>query len=156
HFELSQNAALRARFLRQAAIAERVKHAALVEFLDEGETEDGSAYLVMELVEGDTLRAIAEAMGGRIETTRLTGLAELSLDGLSAAHAAGVVHANLKPDKLLALGDGGLKVLDFTRARVSGSFDGSGSDTHLGTPAFLPPEQALGDWHNVDARSDLW
>jgi serine/threonine protein kinase len=79
---------------------------------------------------------------------------------LTRAHARGIVHRDIKPDNLFLTQEGLLKVLDFGIARAVEQFPGATVETHaglvLGTPAFMPHEQARGLWNEVDARSDLW
>ena len=86
-------------------------------------------------------------------------IADQLLDALSAAHAQGVIHRDLKPENVFLTTRGDVKVLDFGIARlVELSQAGGGTKTGaaIGTPAFMPPEQALGEWNSVDQRTDIW
>jgi Protein kinase domain len=145
-----------ARFLQEGLAANRIDHPAIVAALDDGTTEDGAHYLVMELLEGETLKARVAREGplGEGEVLRLT---DTLLDALAAAHARGVLHRDLKPDNLFLTRAGDLKVLDFGIARITGQEQhATQPGSSMGTPAFMPPEQARGRWELVDARSDLW
>ena len=150
----------RKRFLREAYVANRLAHGSVVQIHDDGVASDGSAFLVMELLQGDSLGGLAKREAGRLSPTLLVPWMEQVLEVLTAAHQRGVIHRDLKPDNLFLTHDGALKVLDFGIARAYGQFPGATVDTHaglvLGTPAFMPPEQARGLWDRIDARTDLW
>ncbi len=155
HAELCSDPATRTRFLREGYVANNVDHPGSVRVLDDDVTEDGAVFLVMDLLEGRTL-------DGKPTTTwtaeEVLGLTHQLLSVLGAAHQKGVVHRDIKPENLFLTREGQLKVLDFGLARLR---DTPGARaTHsgqvFGTPAFMPPEQALGHMDEVDARSDLW
>jgi hypothetical protein len=97
--------------------------------------------------------------GGRLPPEEVLSSMEQVLGTLAAAHAKGIIHRDLKPENLFVTSSGETKVLDFGIARLR-DLGFSGSRTHtgsvMGTPAFMPPEQALGRWDEVDAQSDLW
>ena len=177
HPQLSMLGDIRARFAREGYVANAVNHPGVVRVLDDDETEDGAAFLVMELLEGETADARARRFGGRLPIEDAITIADGLLDVLCAAHAAGIVHRDIKPENVFLTKEGVVKVLDFGIARLRavapfGDLDedgdgGKSSDTpapHLrtrtgvtiGTPAFMPPEQALGRTDEVDALSDLW
>ncbi len=159
HAELSMNPAIRQRFLREGYVANSVEHTGAVSVDDDDVTEDGCAFLVMELLEGETLDARWERKGRRLEAAEVLALIDPVLDTLVAAHAKGIVHRDLKPENLFLTQAGQVKVLDFGIARVK-ELSASGSHTQtgslLGTPAFMPPEQARGLWAEVDGASDVW
>jgi serine/threonine-protein kinase len=151
------------RFLREARIAAAVRHANVVDILDFGTTEDGSPFMVMELLEGESLQA-------RLAREPALGLGELVaiaagvLDGLGAVHRAGIVHRDLKPENVFLVDEGGEvrpKLLDFGVSRETDTRSGrrsalTTSDGHLvGTPEYMSPEQARG-LPDVDWRSDLY
>jgi serine/threonine protein kinase len=131
-----------------------------VRILDDDVAEDGSAFLVMELLIGESLQArIARADGHRLPAWDALPIAERALDILAAAHDAGVVHRDIKPGNLFITAAREVKVLDFGLARARElTFQGSVTRTGMvmGTAAYMPPEQARAKWKQVDARSDLW
>src|SRR5262249_25974496 len=128
-----------------------------VRVLDDDTAEDGSVFIVMDLLEGETVEALWERRGFRLSTAEVVSLVGDVLEVLGAAHAKGVVHRDLKPENLFVTCDGQLKVLDFGVARIR---ENSPTQTRagavFGTPAFMPPEQALGRSNEVDAASDIW
>jgi len=155
HPELARVADLRARFLREAYIANNVGHPAVVKILDDDKADD-VVYLVMELLEGETLESKRVHQGGRLAIFDAVMTALAILDPLSAAHAKRIVHRDVKPDNVFVLAGGGIKLMDFGIARL---LDGSGATRTgavMGTPAFMAPEQAGGFVKSVDARSDVW
>lgn len=114
-------------------------------------------FLVMELLDGETLDARWERSGRRLEVREVVDLVLALLDVITAAHARGVVHRDLKPENLVLTRDGRLKVLDFGVARLlEASPTRTRTGAVFGTPAFMPPEQALGRTREVDALSDVW
>jgi ABC-type branched-subunit amino acid transport system substrate-binding protein len=158
HPLLACDAAVRARFLKEGYAANTVGHPGVVRVLDDDVAEDGSVFLVMELLEGETLAARAARAGGTLPEAEVAAHAVALLDVLSAAHARGVVHRDIKPDNLFVTRDGVLKVLDFGIAhlREDASSRLTSANQLLGTPAFMAPEQARGRSSEVDARTDLW
>jgi hypothetical protein len=160
HIELSTEGEARKRFLHEGYMANHVGHPGAVSVLDDDVAEDGSVFLVMELLEGQSVATLAESRPQeRLTLGETMWIAEQLLDVLVAAHAKGLVHRDLKPDNFFLTNDGVLKVLDFGIARVRETSDAARmtkTGTAMGTPAFMPPEQALGEWSRVDARSDLW
>jgi serine/threonine protein kinase len=152
--------AMSRRFRREARAAASVRHPNVVDIYDVAGTE-GAPFLVMELLEGESLRAWV----GRSRARWVEALALLLpvLRGVAAMHRAGVIHRDLKPDNIFLCrepeGEGPLpKVLDFGVAAMQDSADGLGSLTHsgalLGTPSYMAPEQLTGQ--QVDARTDLY
>src|SRR5262249_25006573 len=130
-----------------------------VAILDDDTAEDGSAFLVMELLDGAPVDAVAERAGGRLPMAAAIAIARQLLDVLAAAHDKGIVHRDLKPANLFLLRSGQLKVLDFGIARLrdpSPNALATGTGAMMGTPAFMAPEQALGRTADVDAQTDLW
>ncbi|HVY46667.1 MAG TPA: serine/threonine-protein kinase, partial [Minicystis sp.] len=160
HVELAYNEDARNRFLREGYVANKVDHPGAVSVLDDDVTEDGAPFLVMELLEGAALDSILNARPNhRLELAEVVAVGDQLLDVLAAAHEKGVVHRDLKPENVFVTRRGELKVLDFGIARLrelAGSAGATRTGSLLGTPAFMPPEQALGNWDVVDARSDLW
>src|SRR6185295_929593 len=110
--------------------------------------EDGTAFLVLELLRGLTCEELCSSCGGKLPMDAVCAIGLQALEVLHAAHVNGIVHRDIKPANLFVLRDGSVKVLDFGIARVretmsSGSYT-TGSGVFLGTPAFMAPEQALG------------
>ena len=101
HPELSTHHQVRTRFLREGYVANAVGHEGAVRITDDDVTEDGSAFLVMELLDGETLEDRRVRSGGRLDEDEVLSLADQLLDVLVAAHAKGVIHRDLKPDKHL-------------------------------------------------------
>src|SRR5262249_15834748 len=149
HRELSTDVDARARFVREGYTANQVAHPGAVSVLDDDVAEDGSVFLVMELLEGQSVAALAASRPNRrLGRGETLGIAEQLLDVLVAAHAKGIVHRDLKPDNLFLTKEGALKVLDFGIARVReapGVAKMTKTGVTMGTPAFMPPEQALGE-----------
>lgn len=159
HPELSRNEAITARFLREGYLANRIEHPGVVRVLDDG--ADGEhVYLVMELLQGKTLKQLWDERSRKMPAAEVESLVRAVLDILRAAHGAGVVHRDLKPDNVFRTTSGVVKLLDFGIARLHEeaalAAHATATGTTLGTPAFMPPEQALGRWDQVDARADLF
>jgi serine/threonine-protein kinase len=156
--ELSQNARVRGRFLREGYIANRVGHDGAVAVLDDD--RDGELFfLVMELLEGETLARRAHRLGERLPAEEAAYAAEGLLDVLVAAHGNGIVHRDVKPENVFLTMTGQVKLLDFGIASLretSLALRHSRSGGALGTPGFMAPEQARGRWEEVDARTDVW
>lgn len=149
------------RFLREARIAAAIRHRNVVDITDFGTTPEGRPFMVMELLEGESL---AERMGSQ----HLFGVPDVIrvgarvLSGLGAVHDAGIVHRDLKPENVFLVRDADgvyAKLLDFGISRsVEADLESvvPSSDSVLaGTPQYMSPEQARGI-RDVDHRSDLW
>jgi serine/threonine-protein kinase len=146
---LAGDAAFRERFLREARLAARLSHPNVVSVYDAGETEDGRPYIVMEYVPGTTLAGL-----GPIAPREAIELAAQACRGLAHAHAAGLVHRDVKPQNLLLREDGTVKVADFGIARAAETTALTQIGTVLGTAAYLSPEQALGE--EVTPAADVY
>ena len=140
------------RFLREAKLAAQLSHPNIVQVFDVGE-EDGAPFIVMECVEGSTLADELKERG-RLDPDEVVDLALQICGGLEHAHAAGVVHRDIKPQNLLLRPDGTVKIADFGIARAAESTRLTQMGSVLGTAAYLSPEQALGE--EVTAAADLY
>ncbi len=157
HLELSHRADIRARFVREGYVANAVGHPGAVSVLDEDVAEDGSAFLVMELLDGASLETIAEGLGGKLPLEAVMAAGYQVADVLAAAHAHNVVHRDIKPANLFVTREGQVKVLDYGIARLrEEGVTKTQTGAALGTPAFMSPEQASGKTSRVDERSDVW
>jgi serine/threonine protein kinase len=162
HPELARRADVRERFLREGYAANRVEHRGAVQVLDDDTVkegpDEGTAYLVMEILEGESLEERIER-GPPLTEIELLGILNDVLAVLEAAHANGVVHRDLKPANLFLNNDPagpGVKVLDFGLARLEELRSVTGVGLALGTPSFMAPEQANGRTTEIDARSDIF
>jgi eukaryotic-like serine/threonine-protein kinase len=159
HREYSTDSAIRERFLREGYLANSVGHRGVVTVDDDDIAEDGTAYIVMELLDGETLEQRWRRKDHRLPVEETLAVADQVLDALAAAHEKGVVHRDLKPENLFLTRDGVIKVLDFGIGRLK-ELEGAATTTlsgaTMGTPAFMAPEQARGRWDDVDGQTDLW
>jgi serine/threonine-protein kinase len=157
HPILSLDEGTRHRFLREGYVANTIRHEGAVQVLDDDLTEEGIAFLVMELLEGETVEDRMDRKGGALDIAEALHIVEELLDVLCAAHDQGVIHRDIKPDNLFLTDDGRLKVLDFGIARLhQGDSRATKVGSFMGTPAYCAPEQARGRWDEVDARTDLF
>jgi eukaryotic-like serine/threonine-protein kinase len=164
HSDLARSEEIRTRFLQEGRAANAVGHPGVVQVIDDDRVADGpdagATYLVMELLDGESLEDRIER-APRLTERELLEVADAVLDVLAAAHARGVVHRDLKPENLFLAKDpakGGTRwrILDFGLARL---LDGN-VITHrgiaIGTPAYMSPEQAGGRSEEIDGRTDLF
>ncbi|MEO8904333.1 MAG: serine/threonine-protein kinase [Polyangiaceae bacterium] len=159
HPELSEDAAIRKRFLREGYVANSIGQRGAVAVDYDDVSDEGLAFLVMELLDGETIEQRWQRKGRVLSPHEALSVADQLLDTLAAAHALGIVHRDLKPDNLFLTRDGTVKVLDFGIARVrelSSPLNTTLAGSAMGTPAFMAPEQARGRWEDVDGRTDLW
>ncbi len=153
HPHLADDEQFIARFHREAKSAARMSHPNVVAVYDQGSSHD-VVYLVMEYVAGTTLRDLLSERGALTPGEAL-GVLEPLLDALAAAHRAGVVHRDVKPENVLLTEDGRVKVADFGLARAaSTSQSGTTTGMLMGTAAYLSPELVLRGV--ADARSDVY
>lgn len=168
HAEYAQNQEAVSRFFNEAKVLSRLEHPSIVQASDFGNAADGSAYLVMEYLHGQSLgRRLSELArrGERLPTVTALQIAYQVADVLAVAHAQGIVHRDIKPDNLMLVVDtvapGGerAKVLDFGIAKLSDLQDKGGVKTGtqqmMGTPAYMSPEQCAGAG-GVDAKTDVY
>jgi serine/threonine protein kinase len=146
---LAGDTAFRRRFLREARLAARLSHPNVVSVYDAGETEDGRPFIVMEYVPGTTFAEL-----GQIAPGQAVELAIQACRGLAHAHAARLIHRDVKPQNLLLREDGTVKVADFGIALAAETTALTQVGTVLGTAAYLSPEQALGE--QVTSAADIY
>jgi serine/threonine-protein kinase len=151
-----------ARFKREAEIAAKLNHPNIVGVIDYNVSPDGTPYLVLDYLEGETLaQRIAR---GPLPLDQVVSIVRQVGSGLAAAHRAGIVHRDLKPQNIFLVPtevDGRLveiaKVLDFGISKIRGSQTVKTQDSALlGTPQYMAPEQATGQHANVDERTDIF
>jgi serine/threonine-protein kinase len=157
HNELSTNTEVRQRFVDEGYAANRVGHPGAVSVIDDDIAEDGSAFLVMDLLEGETVETRLHRRG-KLWPGEVLPITDALLDVLASAHDKGIVHRDIKPDNVFITREGKVKLLDFGIARMiePGRPRTTQSGATMGTPAFMPPEQARGRWDQLDGRTDLW
>jgi eukaryotic-like serine/threonine-protein kinase len=162
--EFTRDAEVVDRFMNEARAAARIQHPGLCEVFDFGHHTDGSAYIVMELLEGESLAARIEREA-RIYIATALAIARQVASALHAAHEQGIVHRDLKPENIFLIPDrdapGGVrtKVLDFGIAKLALSEDQRSVKTKtgvvFGTPRYMAPEQCR-NATNVDRRADIY
>ena len=149
---LADDPVFRDRFLREARLAAGLSHPNIVQIYDAGE-DHGDPYIVMECVEGRSLADELEATGA-LDPARVVDLGVQVCDGLEHAHAAGLVHRDIKPGNLLLGERDTVKIADFGIARAAETTRLTQMGSVLGTAAYLSPEQALGE--EVTAAADIY
>ena len=162
--EAAADAVTVARFLREGRAAAKIRSEHVARVFDVGKTEDGAAYLVMEHLEGQDLRALLRDHG-KLPAASAVDFVLMACEALAEAHAAGIVHRDLKPSNLFltqrADGSPCVKVLDFGISKIAaaGAFEAdmtmTGTSSLLGSPRYMSPEQMTCS-RDVDARSDVW
>jgi len=161
--ELTKDAERLHRFELEARTAGSLNHPNLVTIFDSG-TADGMPYIVMELLEGETLRDRISDVG-RLQLRKMVDYSIQVATGLAAAHEKGIVHRDLKPENLFVCKDGRVKILDFGLAKLTAAGDGSDPEAStqrmatapgvvMGTVAYMSPEQVRGQ--KVDHRTDIF
>ena len=158
--DLATDPTFQARFRREAQSAAGLNHPTIVAVYDTGEETDpltgvSIPYIVMELVEGPTLRDVLRD-GRKILPERALELTQGVLEALSYSHKAGIIHRDIKPANVMLTTSGGVKVMDFGIARAVADTSATMTQTAavIGTAQYLSPEQARGE--TVDARSDIY
>jgi serine/threonine protein kinase len=165
HKNYTRDESLLGRFLNEARAANAIRHPNIIEILDSGVLGDGTPFLVMELLEGESLGARLRKTGALPISTALD-FAYQTASALGAAHKKGIVHRDLKPDNLYVVPDPNdsererIKVLDFGIAKLQQGSGGADSvktrtGTLMGTPIYMSPEQCRGT-KAVDHRSDMY
>ncbi len=152
HPHLADETSFRRRFRTEGIAAAKLVHPNVVAIYDTC-VDDGTEAIVMELVEGRTLRAFLDSRG-RLDTVEVTHLGSEVTQALTCAHEAGLVHRDIKPANILLSDDGRVLVTDFGIAKVLDDPDMTATSTMLGTVKYLAPEQV--DGNPVDARTDVY
>ncbi|HET8648293.1 MAG TPA: serine/threonine-protein kinase, partial [Vicinamibacteria bacterium] len=164
--KLSHDETFLRRFRNEAVVTRRLQHAHAVRVDDLDTTEDGRPFIVMEFVEGRNLRDVIR-QEAPLPPRRAVAITRQVASALSAAHALGIVHRDIKPDNILLTRDGAghdhAKVLDFGIAKVKETVLGEDAYTPtrtgmvVGTPQYVSPEQAMGKrGEEIDGRSDVY
>jgi serine/threonine-protein kinase len=164
HPDFARDKQVLGRFLNEARAANAIRHPNIIEILDSGVLADQTPYLVMELLEGESLAARIKRVG-RMPIADVCDFAYQTASALSAAHAKGIVHRDLKPDNLFIVPDPHedgrerMKVLDFGIAKLQQHSPGDSVKTRtgtlMGTPIYMSPEQCRGV-RTVDHRTDVY
>ena len=155
HRNLAQNESIRKRFINEARAARQVRSPHAVKMFDLGFDEDGTPYLVMEFLEGESLQDVLDRRG-QLSPAQTFRIGLQVAGALDECHGKGIIHRDLKPDNLLLLpgrGEDFTKVLDFGIARVPDK-DGSVTHTVMGTPRYMPPEQIM--MEEMDGGVDIF
>lgn len=160
--EFAKDKELLQRFLNEARAVNEINHPGVIKIWDADTLDDGTAYLVMELLEGRTLAEYLAAHPGHLEMNVLLDLAEQLTQTMLAAHSRMIIHRDLKPDNIMLLSEPGngtklrLKILDFGIAKLTQAL--GGGHTHaecMGTPTYCPPEQ-IQNAASVDEKADVY
>lgn len=164
HARYSHDPDTATRFINEARAANRIDHPGVVQISDHGRLEDGTAYIVMELLQGESLRTRIHR-NAPLAIGECIDLAALVAESLAAAHARDIIHRDLKPDNIMVVPDRQMatgertKVLDFGIAKLAGKSDRASVKTQtsamIGTPFYMSPEQAQGSG-KVDAKTDVY
>lgn len=165
HPDLAAKPDARARLYREASAVNRVRHAGLAEVTEVEHLPDGSLYLVMEYLRGETLAARLQRSGGVLPLRAAVQLTLRLADILAAAHAHGVVHRDIKPSNIMLVPDSQMpegervKLIDFGIAKLASAAlptpDQTPQDTVLGTPDYMSPEQCS-NRVTIDGKSDVY
>jgi serine/threonine protein kinase len=159
--EHAKNAEIVDRFVREARAANLVRHPNVVNILDMGREEDGTPFIVQQLLEGEDLAAYVTRVGGRISREEVVELLCPVIDAVAEAHACSVVHRDIKPANVFLAMESGRRVpmlLDFGISKIrhpQGGVRETEVGMLMGTPAYMPPELIQGA-KIADARSDVW
>ena len=160
--EFADNAELVSRFINEARAASAIRHPGIIEVFDVGTMADGLPYLMMELLEGETLARCVERER-RLPVVEAVELFRQAAAALAAAHEHGIVHRDLKPENIFLVGSGRqrrVKILDFGIAKLHRNLGARAVHTHtgsvMGTPQYMSPEQCRGISGEIDHRTDIY
>ena len=163
HKEHAQNKQVAQRFINEAKAINVVDNPGVVQVSEFGELPDGTAYIVMELLKGETLNARLKSQGGRMAMVDALRLGRQIASALAAAHEKGIIHRDLKPDNIMLVGDAAFpggertKLLDFGIAKLKQEYQAGDqvqtrAGVMMGTPLYMAPEQH--DGRVADAKAD--
>ena len=167
HKDHAKNSQIAARFINEARAINAVDHPGLVQVLSSDRLPDGTAYIVMELLKGETLNARLKAQGGRLPMQSAIQLGRQIASALAAAHAKDIIHRDLKPDNIMIVADSAFptgeraKLLDFGIAKLKLEYQGQGDQVMtragvmMGTPLYMAPEQCR-NASDVDEKADVY
>jgi serine/threonine-protein kinase len=159
HARFAADRDVRKRFMREGYVANKIDHPGAVAILDDDVLPDGSPFLVMELLDGESLSTRLRRTVGETDRADVLAVAGQVLEVLAIAHDNGIVHRDIKPGNVFVTRTGHVKLLDFGLARIR---DGVTSvvptleGVVMGTAAYMAPEQARGKQELVDRRSDVF
>ena len=154
--DLTQDEEFRRRFYDEAKAVAMLSHSNIVSIYDVSRSEDSSEpdYIVMELIDGITLKQYIQKRGGKLNWKEALHFITQIMKGLSHAHGRGIIHRDIKPHNIMILRDGSVKVADFGIARLVSSVQSTMTQEALGSVHYISPEQARGS--HIDARSDIY
>ena len=154
--DLAQDEDFRRRFHEESQAVAMLSHPNIVSIYDVSRSEDTAEpdYIVMELIDGITLKQYMQKKGGRLNWKESLHFITQIMKGLSHAHGRGIIHRDIKPHNIMVLRDGSVKVADFGIARLISSAQSTMTQEALGSVHYISPEQARGS--HVDARSDIY
>ncbi len=164
HPEIAQNPEFTRRFFNEARVVNRVSHPGLVQVSDYGQMPDGTAYIVMEFLEGESLGSRLKRSSAPVGLEETLSLSRQIADALAATHAKGIIHRDLKPDNVMLVADpespGGkrAKILDFGIAKLTVDKTNrpkTRTGAVMGTPAYMSPEQCQ-DAKGIDGKTDVY
>jgi adenylate cyclase len=153
--QIAQSESDKLRFLQEAKAAAALNHPNILHVHEINEHE-GTLFLVMEFIEGKTLKSIiADQRSGKgFGIEKAVQWVSQTADGLKAAHGKGIIHRDIKPENMMLTGDNRVKIMDFGLAKLKSGSGLTKAGTSLGTLSYMSPEQAQGG--TVDQRSDIW
>ena len=154
--DLTQDQEFRRRFYDEAKAVAMLSHPNIVSIYDVSRSEnpDEPDYIVMELIDGITLKQYIQKRGGKLNWKESLHFITQIMKGLSHAHSRGIIHRDIKPHNIMILRDGSVKVADFGIARLVSSVQSTMTQEALGSVHYISPEQAKGS--HIDARSDIY
>jgi len=150
--ELTRDKDAKTRFIHEAQAASALQHNNICAIHEIDETKDGRVFISMDCYEGETLKQML-ARGPLPLDEAIKTISQVA-EGLSEAHASGMVHRDVKPANIMVTDRGVVKILDFGLAKLAGQTKVTKTGTTVGTVAYMSPEQARGE--EVDCRSDVW